>query len=443
MGALNRVLLAFMLVILLTSCARTAQQSGAGLIKKWICTFNETEMPIIASLTEGERFRLQGQPLGCSYMLSYQGKGDSGPKVKVEQTQLKSQEYQLTTGRPAFIQDELYFQVVSVYPAGVRVAITHDGKYNVSEVTAKLKACFQDANCRLVCEDFSGVQPGEEGCPKGTMPVSATKIIEKFVESSRNCCLNFLNEPLVITNKGLYNSDEFLTAYYFGDRYNAPCSVGLIGPSGKPVGIQEGTCVSFSPVISYNIKSNIGDEYGSWKVYVGLDNKTKIQIPFTYSGSPVITFPFTMEPNSTYSVNFTGIEVTLKYISGCGSEVGFLASFLNQTRNINVLVGDTFPLFGSVSLIITDASCGGNSINLLLRSPALSKCPNRFCEYGETREICPWDCVAKMKGEPSLWGPGLCTKGCTYVDKCLAEGSEISIGGKDYTCSSKNLKPVG
>jgi len=288
-----------------------------------------------------------------------------------------------------------------------------------------------------------------EDCPRGTLPLTKTGFRHKFVEGDSICCLNYLSTPLVIPSKSVYYKDEFLKLYYIGVAFESPCDVYLLSPNGKRMGIGYSKCVSFRPIMNLNLLSNIGEEYGNWRAVVELHDpragEKRIEQTFEYKRAPLIYTDFKLGFNSSLTTNFLGTKYTIRHMGGCGNIVRLGLSINNHTSILTAEVGDTITIHKDVALIVTGAQCSAKVANIRLRKVAMPTCPNGFCEAGESRYRCPWDCLnnTASHSQPIEETEARCSDGCLYADKCLAEDFKHIIQGKLYECDNRQLKGVG
>ena len=416
------------LVLLMVSCSTPENETTYS--AKKICLLQGADLPIIGFL--GESFPISLKSKDCTIVISLKGRSENGTVITISDNPLRSKSFTLHVDRPVYMQENLYGQIIREYQNGVRIALSTDGKYNLTEEKNYLVNCMQDYQCQFSCDDFDGTKAAK--CPKGTIPLNRTDLIHKFPEKEQSCCLNYLKEPLAMASKPNVYIDEHLNVFYFGTRYGEDCKIVLIDPSGKKMETEVSKCRAFSRLFKYQIEYNLGNIYGKWSIMAETESGNSTT-SFSYENIPVKFSDFDLPYNGTVTVNALGNVYEIVHLDGCGNEVILKINGATETYE----VGESYPL-GDAELHIKGAQCS-NQLKGRIKKAAYPKCPNAFCEIGESKYTCPWDCldVKYTSKEPGI---GSCTRGCYFAEFCLDIKSKIDSNGQLFLCTRSGLEMV-
>ncbi len=406
------------------------------------CKFNSTEMPIVMFLPRDQRYRVVGDNF-CFYTLTYKGTKQQKALISIEKGLIFSNELEIREQGAIYLQEGFYIHLISTLPSGIRIAITRDGKYNVSDYYDYLQKCFQNPECKLLCEDLNGVYIGEGAtCPRASFPLSDTDLVNFFVEDKKECCLNYMEKPILFLSKSSYYRPEYLKAYYFGTSYKESCTFSLETPSGRFKGVRDKSCYSFRRVSSFKLLENIGEEYGSWNAQLEVEGEV-LKTPFIYEKVPLQTVRFNIDRNGTINVDFNGLNYEIGHESGCGEEVNLQIKVNGFVSNLHAFQGGSYPIGDGVNLIVYSADCKQSKLIIMMMKDASPVCPNNYCELEETPYSCPWDCKNATYHDNEIKSSDtVCSSGCYYNSHCLAQESVINILGVTYECLNKELRMV-
>ncbi len=380
----------------------------------------------------GDSLILYGQ--NCSINLTLKDTTYNSITLQIGNETIEAYDYE-----PKWVNADFYIHVINAYDNGARIVINKKFFYNKSEHMKKVLSCFRDISCDMTCRDFDGFH--SEICPNGTIP--ATKLPFKIkIKDLKDCCINYPPTYYVTTSQKEYSKGETLKIYFFGPN-PLPCSVDLISKDNKSFHITDTLCKPFSQLASRELFSSFGELYGPWKVKVTLPKRFGkdwiIGTDFLYKQGELMYKDIELKKNSTMHFTFLNKNYSLSHIKGCN--YGINIALNNDTYSLNV--GEAVETEG-ITLIIRGAPCRkGRPISIRIQRPFHPKCNNGFCEAGETKDTCPWDCldIKPLKAEAPLEETE-CSSGCYYDKKCLVLGSRLSLRNNTFACSKDGWKAV-
>jgi len=415
------------------------QEIRSKISPRHMCNFTSLEMPIAMFLPTGKPYRLKGDD-NCIYTFTYLDNRSGEVRIRVGTSLADYEIHNIKS--VGYLQEGLYIHVLSALPSGVRIVFTRDGKYNNSDYYNYIKKCFANPDCKLSCEDLNGVYT-EGACLNGTIPLSSTDFASYTLPADKECCLNTINQPMLLLSAETYYKPEYLKVYFLGSFANRPCEFAVVSPSGKTYQAQHKQCAGLRQISNFKLLEYIGEEYGPWKARVSFDSGETIESGFQYKNEPLQTIQFNVPFNKTITSNFAGTNYYVSHKAGCGGSVELELSYLNMTESLTASVGQSILLGDGVRLIVYGASCKYGEVVVKMFRVAKPVCPNNFCENRETFKSCPWDCLNITSHNESISiSDTSCTNGCYYAGKCLAYNYPILIKGVKYKCDSHELVEV-
>ncbi len=425
--------ISLILIILILVLASCSSKTGHHSITRNItagCIPVNPERDIFLKI--GDSLILYGQ--NCSLNITLKSTTYNSVILKIANDTVEAFDYE-----PKWVNEDFYIHLINAYDNGARIVINKNFFYNKTQHMKKFFSCFGDVRCTMKCNDFDGFH--SDKCPNGT--IQATKLLfRNKIKDVNGCCINFPPTYYVTTSQKEYSKGETLKIYFFGPN-SLPCSIDLISKENKSFHITDTLCKPFSQLVSRELYSSFGELYGVWKVKVKLPKRFGkdwfIGTSFIYKRGELMYKNIKLKKNSTTHFTFLNKNYSLRHISGCNYGVNI--AFMNNTYSLNV--GDAVEAEGT-TLVLRGAPCrAGRPISLRIQKPFSPKCNNGFCEAGETKNSCPWDCldIKPVKVGASFENTE-CSSGCYYDKKCLSKGSLINLHNTTFACSRYGWKSV-